>query len=63
MSKTHERLARSIAPKQWFLKIDGGQEIVEAQLPILLTVIKGAQEPRVLPYFSFLSLSFPPASS
>ncbi len=27
-------------------KIDGGQEIVEAQLPLLLTVIKGGQKPR-----------------
>ncbi len=27
-------------------KIDGGQEVVDAQLPILITVIKGAQEPR-----------------
>ena len=27
-------------------KIDGGQEIVEAQLPLLMTVIKGKQKPR-----------------
>ena len=27
-------------------KIDGGQEIVDAALPVLLTVVKGAQEPR-----------------
>lgn len=27
-------------------KIDGGQEIVEAHLPLLLTVVKGAQDPR-----------------
>jgi len=27
-------------------KIDGGHEIVDAQLPLLLTVIKGAQKPR-----------------
>jgi electron transfer flavoprotein beta subunit len=27
-------------------KIDGGQEIVDAQLPLLLTVIKGKQKPR-----------------
>jgi len=27
-------------------KIDGGQEIVDATLPVLLTVVKGAQEPR-----------------
>lgn len=27
-------------------KIDGGQEIVNAELPLLLTVVKGAQDPR-----------------
>jgi electron transfer flavoprotein beta subunit len=27
-------------------KIDGGQEVVNAKLPVLLTVIKGVQEPR-----------------
>ena len=46
MSKTHERLARTVAPKQWFLKIGEGQVFGPTDTP---TLIDWARQGRVTP--------------